>query len=94
MKEITLIEYTEAKKARRNKESVAKKLEAFLQANVSTLKKDKAYVINASDFLSVDAVDFHYYTALKMLREKFANLDAQFNLQKNGRASKIMIKVK
>jgi hypothetical protein len=95
MEKITLTQFAEEKKTRRNKIGVADKLDAFLKGNISTLKKEAAYVISAADFLGADAVDFHYYTALKMLKECYADkLDWTFDLSKNGRASRVSIAVK
>jgi len=95
MEKITIEAYHEVKKTRRNKVGVAEKLDAFLNSNIATLKKESAYVIHASDFLGEGAEDFHYYTALKMLKAQYVDkLDWTFNLSKNGRADKVTVAVK
>ena len=95
MKTITVNEYIELKKTKRNKIGVADKLQSFLNSNIVSLKKDCAYVIEAKEFLGTDAEDFHYYTALKMLQANFSEkLDWSFDIAKNGRSDKIRIKIK
>jgi hypothetical protein len=95
MNTITLAQYAEIKKTRRNKVGVADKLDSFLKGHVASFKKDAAYVITAQDIIGEGAEDFHYYTALKMLKAHYADkLDWTFNLSKNGRADKVTIVIK
>jgi hypothetical protein len=95
MNKITLTQFTELKKSRRNKIGVADKLDAFLKSNIASFAKDAAYVIGAQDFLGKGIESFHYYTALKMLNAQYADkLDWAFNLSKLGRADKVTVAVK
>ena len=95
MKTLTIEKYTELKANHRSKVGVADKLKSFLDGHISTMKKSEAYEIEAKDFLGIEAKDFHYYTALKMLQANYADkLDWDFTIKENGRSESIRIKVK
>lgn len=95
MKAITLEAYAVEKATKRSKIGVSDKLHSFLHSNIAGLKKTEAYEIVPKDFLGSDVKDFHYYGALKMLKEHFSDkLEWDFTMAKNGRASAIRIKVK
>lgn len=95
MKTLTLAQYAEDKKARRNKIGVADKLHAFLTANIATLKKDVAYEVSASDFLGKDFSDFHYNLPRKMLEAQYSEkLTWDFPPTVKGRVPYVRISVK
>lgn len=95
MKEITLQQFTELKKQRRNKIGVADKLDAFLKSHIASFQKGKAYEIEVKDFLGNDVVDFHYYTARKMLEANYSGkLEWDFSLGAHARTSAVRITVK
>lgn len=94
MKIITIADYTANKSARKTRSNVADNLDKFLTKNIATMKKDVAYVISASDFLSADVKDFHYYTALKMLQEKYSDkIEWDFTLKAHARVDAVSIKL-
>jgi hypothetical protein len=65
----------EAKKSR-NRNSIAKTLEAFLNANIEVIKKNTAQKLATSISVKNDlhaSESEHYYSSLKMLKEKFSD---------------------
>jgi hypothetical protein len=97
MKTITIEAMQAKQKAKRNKIGVADKLHSFLTSKIATFKKNEAYTIEASDFLT-DVNDFHYYTSLKMLEATKLNekLNVNFNMIKDrvGRANSLDVSLK
>jgi len=93
MSKITLVEFESATKNTRNRENVASKLEAHLAQILTDAQANEAHKIAVSDF--TDVADAHYYSSLKMLKEKFADvIDFRFILKENGRFENLYIKVK
>lgn len=93
MQKITLEAYAEATKNTRNRISVASKLDEFLTKVLSSAKSKEAYEISVSDF--ADVKEAHYYTALKMLNEKYSKIIAwRFILKTHARFEKLFITVK
>ena len=74
MNTLTIAE-VEAKKSR-NRSSIAKTLEAFLNANFEAIKKNTAQKLATSISVKNDlhaSESEHYYSSLKMLKEKFSD---------------------
>ena len=70
----TIIE-VEARKSR-NRDNIAKTLEAFLNANIEVIKKNTAQKLATSISVKNDlhaSESEHYYSSLKMLKAKFSD---------------------
>ena len=92
MQKLSIADFDVLATAKRNRNSVAKKLSEFLTETVATLKVGDAVKIGIQDFLKDDKItDVHYYSVLKTLRT-IKNIDYRVLMTTANRCNAIALK--